>query len=79
MKNPVIIFIMFIIVIIVAIGFWDNWIAYKYANSNLTANKTAPQLFPHIPFQFTNLIILVIGLIVIFLFIVSMVRYFVKE
>lgn len=76
MKNPVLTFIMFVIVVLVGIAIWDNYLKFLYANNVNTVNKTAPTIIPSIPYQFTNLIILIVGLVLMIAVIVGLIKYF---
>lgn len=83
MKNPVLSFIMFVILVLVGVVIWQNYEDYLYAKLSLnnTTNKTLvpPKIIPNIPYQFTNIIILIVGIVIMLSLIIGLVRYFTKD
>ena len=80
MKNPIIIFIMFIILVIVAILIYDSNLTVSFDEKKhlgLVGNNTsAPIILHSLPQPFINLLIPIIGIVIVFAVMIGLFNYF---
>ena len=74
-------FLVFAIVVFISLLIYDSTLKFEYINThnNTTNLDKIPQILPAIPYQFTDIIFLVVGIIVILGVFMLIIHYLIER